>query len=66
MRQPLVVDGDERERLRNWLHWLDGYPPLGFRTFNDNENAKQHLMTVSPAAERFLFAPMFEGLFAPL
>lgn len=61
-----IIPGDERERLRNWLHWLDGYPPLGFRTFNDNETAKQHLQSVSPTAERFLFAPMFEGLFAPL
>jgi len=61
-----LIPGDERERLRNWLHWLDGYPPLGYRTFNDNENAAQHLQTVSPAAERYLFAPMFEGLFAPL
>ena len=61
-----LIPGDERERLRNWLHWLDGYPPLGFRTFNDNENAKQHLQSVSPTAERYLFAPMFEGLFAPL
>lgn len=61
-----LIPGDERERLRNWLHWLDGYPPLGYRTFNDHENAKQHLDSVSPAAERYLFAPMFEGLFAPL
>lgn len=61
-----LIPGEERERLRNWLHWLDGYPPLGFRTFNDNENAKQHLDPVSPAAEQYLFAPMFEGLFAPL
>ncbi len=61
-----LIPGEERERLRNWLHWLDGYPPLGYRTFNDNEDAKQHLAPVSPAAERFLFAPMFEGLFAPL
>jgi predicted NAD/FAD-dependent oxidoreductase len=61
-----LIPGEERERLRNWLHWLDGYPPLGFRTFNDNENAKQHLGPVSPAAERYLFAPMFEGLFAPM
>jgi predicted NAD/FAD-dependent oxidoreductase len=61
-----VIPPDERERLRNWLHWLDGYPPLGFRTFNDSESASQHLLSVSPAAERFLFAPMFEGLFAPL
>jgi len=61
-----VIPAEERERLRNWLHWLDGYPPLGFRTFNDNESASQHLQSVSPAAERYLFAPMFEGLFAPL
>jgi predicted NAD/FAD-dependent oxidoreductase len=61
-----LIPGEERERLRNWLHWLEGYPPLGFRTFNDNETASQHMMPVSPAAERFLFAPMFEGLFAPL
>jgi predicted NAD/FAD-dependent oxidoreductase len=61
-----VIPLEERERLRNWLHWLDGYPPLGFRTFNDNENAHQHLQSVGPAAEKFLFAPMFEGLFAPL
>ena len=61
-----LIPPEERERLRNWLHWLDGYPPLGFRTFNDNENAKQHLESVSPVAERYLFAPMFEGLFAPM
>lgn len=61
-----IIPAEERERLRNWLHWLDGYPPLGFRTFNDNENASQHLLSVSPTAERLLFAPMFEGLFAPL
>lgn len=61
-----LIPADQRERLRNWLHWLDGYPPLGFRTFNDNENASQHLESVSPMAERYLFAPMFEGLFAPL
>ncbi len=61
-----VIPADERERLRNWLHWLEGYPPLGYRTFNDNETAHQHLQSVGPAAERYLFAPMFEGLFAPL
>ncbi|MEO8538308.1 MAG: FAD-dependent oxidoreductase [bacterium] len=61
-----LIPPDERERLRNWLHWLDGYPPLGYRTFNDNENAQQHLQSVSPTAERYLFAPMFEGLFAPM
>ena len=61
-----LIPPEERERLRNWLHWLDGYPPLGYRTFNDNENAKQHMESVSPAAERYLFAPMFEGLFAPM
>ncbi len=61
-----LIPADERERLRNWLQWLEGYPPLGIRTFNDNENAKQHLDPVSPVAERYLFAPMFEGLFAPL
>lgn len=61
-----LIPPDERERLRNWLHWLDGYPPLGFRTFNDNESAREHLQPVSPTAERYLFAPMFEGLFAPL
>lgn len=61
-----LIPGDERERLRNWLHWLDGYPPLGYRTFNDAENAQQHLQSVSPTAERYLFAPMFEGLFAPM
>ena len=61
-----LIPADERERLRNWLHWLDGYPPLGYRTFNDNEDARQHLQSVSPAAERYLFAPMFEGLFAPM
>jgi predicted NAD/FAD-dependent oxidoreductase len=61
-----LVPTDERERLRNWLRWLEGYPPLGFRTFNDQETAEAHLATVSPAATRYLFAPMFEGLFAPL
>jgi len=61
-----LVPQEERERLRNWLHWLDGYPPLGFRTFNDNENAREHMQAVSPVAERYLFAPMFEGLFAPM
>jgi len=61
-----LIPADERDRLRNWLHWLEGYPPLGFRTFNDNETASQHLAAVGPAAERYLFAPMFEGLFAPL
>ena len=25
-----LIPGEERERLRNWLHWLEGYPPLGF------------------------------------
>ena len=60
------IPAGERERLRNWLHRLEGYPPLGFRTLNDNENAKRHLESVSPTAERYLFAPMFEGLFAPL
>ncbi|MCC6960420.1 MAG: FAD-dependent oxidoreductase [Dehalococcoidia bacterium] len=61
-----LIPPDERERLRNWLHWLDGYPPLGFRTFNDNETAEQHIEAVGPAAAKYLFAPMFEGLFAPL
>ncbi len=61
-----LIPAEERGRLRNWLHWLEGYPPLGYRTFNDNENAREHLQTVSPAAERYLFAPMFEGLFAPM
>jgi predicted NAD/FAD-dependent oxidoreductase len=61
-----LIPADERERLRNWLHWLDGYPPLGYRTFNDNEDARSHLVSVSPTAERYLFAPMFEGLFAPM
>ncbi|MBE0611572.1 MAG: FAD-dependent oxidoreductase [Dehalococcoidia bacterium] len=61
-----LVPADERERLRNWLRRLEGYPPLGYRTFNDQEDADAHLAPVSPAAARFLFAPMFEGLFAPL
>jgi len=61
-----LVPADERERLRNWLRWLEGHPPLGYRTFNDQENAEAHLAPVSPAAARYLFGPMFEGLFAPL
>ncbi len=61
-----LVPADERERLRSWLKWLEGYPPLGYRTFNDNESASDHLQPVSPVAERYLFAPMFEGLFEPL
>jgi predicted NAD/FAD-dependent oxidoreductase len=61
-----LIPPEERERLRNWLQQLDGYPPLGYRTSHDSENAKQHMEPVSVAAERYLFAPMFEGLFAPL
>lgn len=61
-----LIPADERARLASWLQWLDGYPPLGFRTFNDQETAQAHAAAVSPAAERYLFAPMFEGLFAPL
>lgn len=61
-----LVPPDERERLRSWLQWLEGYPPLGFRTFNDHETAEAHLAPVSPTAARYLFGPMFEGLFAPL
>lgn len=61
-----LVPAEERARLRNWLQWLDGYPPLGYRTFNDHENAEDHLAPVSPAAARYLFGPMFDGLHAPL
>lgn len=61
-----LIPANERERLREWLRSLEGYPPLGYRTENDSESAEVHLQSVSPAAARYLFAPMFEGLFAPL
>jgi len=61
-----IVPAEERARLRSWLEWLEGYPPLGFRTFNDQETAEEHLKQVSPAAAKYLFEPMFGGLHAPL
>ncbi len=63
---PALVPAEETARLHEWLRSLKDYPPLGYRTERDSESASQHLATVSPGADRYIFAPMFEGLFAPL
>lgn len=69
---PRSVDGStlvppgESAALREWLKSLLDYPPLGYRIDHDHESAVEHLQPVSPAAARYVFAPMFEGLFAPL
>jgi predicted NAD/FAD-dependent oxidoreductase len=61
-----LVPPAESAALRDWLKGLLDYPPLGYRIDHDHQSAVEHLQNVSPAAARYVFAPMFEGLFAPL
>jgi len=61
-----LVPPEDSDALRQWLKSLAGYPPLGFRTDFDHQSAEEHLGPVSPSAARYVFGPMFEGLFAPL
>jgi oxygen-dependent protoporphyrinogen oxidase len=61
-----LVPATESAALREWLKGLTDYPPLGYRVDHDHQSAVEHLAGVSPAATKYVFAPMFEGLFAPL
>ncbi|MEX2081866.1 MAG: FAD-dependent oxidoreductase, partial [Dehalococcoidia bacterium] len=63
---PLVPTG-EQQALHAWLRDLRQYPQdLSTRLEHDGESAEQHLAPVSPQAARYIFGPLFEGLFAPL
>lgn len=62
-----LVPPDQADRVTSWLRSLASYPnDLSFETTIDHESAHEHLARLSPAAEEYVFAPMFEGLFAPL
>lgn len=63
---PTLISPEETARLHGWLRSLKDYPPLGVQLHHDSESAEEHLTDISPGAARYIFAPMFEGLFAPL
>lgn len=63
---PLIPPTD-RDAIHGWLKSLEDYPgDLRTGLDFDHEDAETHMQRVSEAATRYLFAPMFEGLFAPL
>ncbi len=62
-----LIPAAEQKPLREWLRSLASHPgDLSTQLAYDLESAEDHLAKVSPAAARYVFAPMFEGLFAPL
>lgn len=62
-----LVPPKDRDSIHEWLKSLQGYPgELRTSTEFDHEDAETHMRRVSEAATRYTFAPMFEGLFAPL
>jgi protoporphyrinogen/coproporphyrinogen III oxidase len=62
-----LIPSEDRDGIHEWLKSLQEYPgELRTSTEYDHEDAETHMLRVSEAAARYLFAPMFEGLFAPL
>lgn len=62
-----LVPQEDRDAIHEWLRSLQSYPgELRWNLDYDHEDAATHLQRISEAASRYVFAPMFEGLFASL